>query len=471
LGRIKHLASVAEKSVFVLKQNMNKTTRFRSLAIEMVDLAALRPYRANARTHSRAQIKQIAKSIETFGFTNPILVSDDLEIIAGHGRAAAAQLVGMAQVPIVRLSDLSPAEQKAYVLADNKLAANAGWDREILAIELQGLVDLGFEVETTGFALGEIEVILEEAAESAPSDPSEGSEDEIPPFRETAVIRTGDILRAGRHRLICGDARDRAAYDALLGDERVDLIFTDPPYNVPIDGHVCGLGRVRHREFAMGVGEMSSSEFTTFLVQALSPAAERCRDGAIAYVCMDWRHAEELLAAGKAIFSELKNVCVWNKANAGMGSFYRSKHEFVFVFKKGTAPHVNSFGLGETGRPRSNVWDYPGVSSIGPNRAEELSMHPTVKPTRLVADAIKDCSRRGDVVIDPFGGSGTTLIAADKTGRSARLIEFDPAYCDTIVRRFARVTGKQATLAATGETFEDVELRRGAAPLSQRGGV
>ena len=432
----------------------------------MIDLSSLRPYAKNARRHSRAQIKQIAKSIEAFGFTNPILVSDDLEILAGHGRVAAAQLIGMKQAPIVRLSNLSPAERKAYVLADNKLALNAGWDREILAIELQGLIDLGFDVETTGFALGEIEIILEEAAESAPNDPSDGAEDELFPVRDAAASHSGDVWRMGRHRLICGDARDKAAYQALLDNERADLIFTDPPYNVPIDGHVCGSGRIRHREFAMGVGEMSSAEFTAFLQQTLGAAAERCRDGAIAFVCMDWRHAEELIAAGKVVFIELKNLCVWNKSNAGMGTFYRSKHELVFVFKKGTAPHVNSFGLGETGRPRSNVWDYPGVSSIGPSRMEELAMHPTVKPTRLVADAIKDCSRRGDVVLDPFGGSGTTLIAAEKTGRSARLIEYDPAYCDTILRRFERMTGKQALLSETGETFEDVEQRRGSVALS-----
>jgi DNA modification methylase len=446
---------------------MNESIRHRPLAIEMIDLSALRPYSKNSRRHSRAQIRQIAKSIETFGFTNPILVSDDLEILAGHGRAAAAQLIGMKQAPIVRLSDLSAAERRAYILADNKLALNAGWDREVLAIELQGLIDLGFDVEATGFALGEIEVILEEAADSAPNDRSDGVEDEIPLVRDTAISRSGDIWTVGRHRLICGDARDKKAYEALLGNERGDLIFTDPPYNVPIDGHVCGLGRIRHREFAMGVGEMSSAEFTVFLESTLSPAAERCREGAIAFVCMDWRHADELTAAGKVVFAELKNLCVWNKSNAGMGSFYRSKHELVFVFKKGTAPHVNSFGLGETGRPRSNVWDYPGVSSIGRNRMEELAMHPTVKPTRLVADAIKDCSRRGDLVLDPFGGSGTTLIAAEKTGRSARLIEYDPAYCDTILRRFERVTGKPAMLSATGETFEDVEQHRACIALSK----
>jgi DNA modification methylase len=446
---------------------MNVPNRHRSLPIEMIALSALRPYSGNARRHSRTQIKQIAKSIETFGFTNPILVSDELEILAGHGRVAAAKLIGIGKVPVVRLSDLSPAERKAYVLADNKLALNAGWDREVLAIELQGLIDLGFDVESTGFSLGETEVILDEAAESNPTETADGAEDEIPAMRDEALCRAGDVWRAGRHRLVCGDARDTGAYEALLCGEHVDLIFTDPPYNVPIDGHVCGLGRIRHRDFAMGVGEMSSSEFRTFLEQTLRPSAERCRDGAIAFVCMDWRHAEEIIAAGRAVFAELKNLCIWNKSNGGMGTFYRSKHELVFVFKKGTAPHVNTFGLGETGRPRSNVWDYPGVSSIGPARMEELAMHPTVKPTRLVADAIKDCSRRGNLVLDPFGGSGTTLIAAEKTGRSARLIEFDPTYCDTILRRFERVTGKQATLVETGEAIDDVEQRRGAILLSE----
>jgi DNA modification methylase len=448
---------------------MNTPNRDRSLAIEMVDLSALRSYAGNARRHSRSQIKQIAKSIEAFGFTNPILVSDGLEILAGHGRAAAAKLIGIDKVPVVRLSDLSPTERKAYVLADNKLALNAGWDREVLAIELQGLIDLGFDVETTGFTLGETEVVLEEAADSDPRDAADGAEDEIPPVRDEAVCRAGDVWRAGRHRLVCGDARDKGAYEALLGSEQADLIFTDPPYNVPIDGHVCGQGRIRHREFAMGAGEMSSIEFRTFLERTLASAAERCRDGAIAFVCMDWRHVEDLIAAGKGVFTELKNICVWNKSNGGMGTFYRSKHEFVLVFKKGTAPHVNTFGLGETGRPRTNVWDYPGVSSIGSRRMDELAMHPTVKPTKLVADAIKDCSRRADLVLDPFGGSGTTLIAAEKTGRSARLIEFDPAYCDTILRRFERVTGQQAKLQETDEPFEDVEQSRGAVSLSDEG--
>ena len=424
--------------------------------LEQRPIGSLRPYAGNARTHSKKQVRQIADSISRFGFTNPVLISDHGEIIAGHGRVSAAKLLGHETVPVLRLSHLSAAERRAYVLADNKLALNAGWDQEILATELQALIDLDFDLSVTGFSLAEVDFSLDAARERAPEAPAAPA-DVIPPMVGPVVTQSGDLWQLGRHRLICGDARSEADYDRLLAGEAVDLIFTDPPYNVPIDGHVCGSGRIRHREFAMGVGEMSSMAFTGFLTETLGAAARRCRDGAIAFVCMDWRHIGELMAAGEIVFSELKNLCVWNKTNAGMGTFYRSKHELVFVFKVGEAPHVNSFGLGDTGRYRTNVWDYPGISSMGSGRLEELAMHPTVKPTLLVADAIKDCSRRGDIVLDSFGGSGTTLIAAESCGRSARLIEYDPAYCDTIIRRWQLLTGKRATLLPDGMTFEDVE--------------
>ena len=431
-----------------------------TMTVESCDIASLKPYPGNARTHSKKQLRQIADSITRFGFTNPVLISDTGEIIAGHGRVQAAKLLGHATVPSIRLSHLSDAERRAYVLADNKLALNAGWDKEILAIELQALIDLDFDVGLTGFSLAEVDLVLDEASEASAKGPAQTVEDEVPAFSGRTVSQRGDLWQLGRHRLICGDARRPEDYAALLGEEKVDLIFTDPPYNVPIDGHVCGLGRVRHREFAMGVGEMSETAFTSFLTETLSAAAATCRAGAIAFVCMDWRHMGELLTAGKAAFSELKNLCVWNKTNGGMGSFYRSKHELVFVFKIGTAPHVNSFGLGDTGRYRTNVWDYAGISSLSSSRAEELEMHPTVKPVAMVADAIRDCSKRGDIVLDAFGGSGTTLIAAEKCGRAARLIEYDPAYCDTIIRRWEKVTGKRAKLSPAGTWFEDVEEQR-----------
>ncbi len=430
------------------------------IAVEPVAIAELRPSPRNPRTHSKKQIRQIADSINQFGFTNPVLISDTCEIIAGHGRVEAAKQLGLETVPTLKLSHLDATQRRAYLLADNKLALNAGWDHDVLAIELQALIDLEFDLEITGFSLAEVDLALEDARASSPENGDTEDNKLIPMQSGSALTRSGDLWILGRHRLLCGDSRNRDAFAVLLQDERADLVFTDPPYNVAIDGHVCGLGRIRHREFAMGVGEMSQEAFTAFLQTTLGHAAAVSRDGAIAYVCMDWRHTSELLAAGRAVFSEFKNLCVWNKTNAGMGSFHRSKHELVFVFKVGDAPHTNSFGLGSTGRYRTNVWDYAGVNTRRSGRAEELAMHPTVKPVALVAEAIKDCSKRGEIVLDPFGGSGSTLVAAERTGRQARLIEFDGAYCDQIVRRFQHLTGKQATHSATGQTFETFCLDR-----------
>lgn len=424
--------------------------------IEYMRVDELRPYAGNARTHSRKQIRQIAKSIKRFGFCNPVLIDDNKQIVAGHGRVEAAKTIGMENVPTVRLSHLSDADKRAYILADNKLAEKAGWDREILAIELQSLIDLTFDIELTGFETAEIDLLLDEAREAALS-PS-GPEDSVPLYAAgAAVSRLGDVWLLGQHRLLCGDARERAAYDALLEGAKAQFVFTDPPYNVPIDGHVCGLGRIRHDNFAMGCGEMSEAEFSTFLTTVFERLAANSIDGSIHQICMDWRHVAEMLAAGRKVYSELKNLCVWNKTNAGMGTFYRSKHELVFVWKNGSAPHINTFELGQHGRSRSNVWDFAGVNVPKPGRLHELAMHPTVKPVGLVADAIKDCSHRNGLVLDPFAGSGTVLIAAERTGRNARALEIDPAYVDVAVRRWQIYTGKRAVLAATGEAFEERE--------------
>ena len=433
--------------------------------LERIGIDALEPYAGNARTHSKAQIKQIAKSIERFGFTNPVLIDDANGIIAGHGRVLAAKAIGVTEVPCLRLKNLSEADKRAYILADNKLALNAGWDKELLAIELQGLVDARYDVDVTGFSISEVDTVIGEARAASPEGP-DTAENDIPEQAAVAVTRPGDIWQLGRHRLICGDAQDADVYAALLAGEMVDMVFTDPPYNVPIDGHVSGLGKTAHREFAFASGEMSKEAFTAFLTTTLGHAAAACRDGAIAFVCMDWRHMAELLAAGAAVFSELKNVCVWNKTNGGMGTFYRSKHELVFAFKVGEGPHTNTFGLGDGGRYRTNVWDYAGVNTMKKERMDELAMHPTVKPVALVADAILDVTKRGARVLDPFGGSGTTLIAAEKTGRAARLVEFDAVYCDVIVRRYQAYSGKRATLTATGAAFEDVAEERAAAAMS-----
>lgn len=421
----------------------------------------LTPYARNARTHSKAQLRQIADSIRRFGFVNPILIADDGEVIAGHGRLAAAKLLGLTEVPVLALSHLTPTERRAYVLADNRIAEAAGWDKGLLASELQILIDLDFDIELTGFALAEIDTLLTEARDSDPDQAGMEAADLVPPPDPgPAVTRPGDLWELGPHRLLCGDARDGAALDRLLGGEAIDLLFTDPPYNVPIAGHVSGLGRVQHREFAFASGEMSSEAFTTFLEDALRPAAMRSREGAIAFVCMDWRHLREMTSAGDRVFAELKNLCVWNKTNGGMGSFYRSKHELVFVWKIKPGPHVNSFGLGETGRYRTNVWDFAGVNAFGAERDAALAMHPTVKPVALIAEAIKDCSRRRDIVVDPFAGSGSTLIAAEVTGRRARVVEIDPLYCDTILARFRAFTGIEPKLTASDLGFDAVRAQR-----------
>jgi len=426
--------------------------------IERVPPDALKPYANNARTHSKRQIDQIAKSIERFGFTNPILTDDALNIVAGHGRVAAARQLGLSTVPVLRLSHLSPDDRRAYVLADNRLAEKAGWDRDLLAVELQGLIDLDFDMAAIGFETAEIDAVLSSANESEPN-PRLGAEDAAPEPREAVVTRAGDIWVLGRHRLLCGDAREQDAYARLMGDQSAQIMFTDPPYNVPIEGFVGGLGKTRHGAFAMGCGEMSSEDFTSFLKVTLGAGAAYCCDGAIAFVCMDWRHLGELLAAGNSVFDELKNVCVWAKTNGGMGSLYRSQHELVFVFKKGASSHCNNVELGRNGRYRTNLWSYAGVNTFKTGREDELAMHPTVKPVALIEDALKDVSRRGDLVLDPFGGSGSTLIAAEKCGRTARLIEISPSYCDVIVRRFEAYTGKNGQLTS-GENLNELAQRR-----------
>jgi DNA modification methylase len=427
--------------------------------IEVSPISALTPFPTNARKHTKRQIKQIALSIETFGFTNPVLIGADGQILAGHGRVEAAKVLGLVTVPTIKLSHLTAAERKAYVLADNKLALNAHWDQDLLAIELQGLIELDFDVELTGFSLAETDFILE-GAKTRDVRGTDADLDELPPLPKRATSQPGDLWWLGHHRLICGDAQEEGCFQALMGNEKAHLVFTDPPYNVKIDGHVGGLGKTKHREFAFASGEMSVAQFTSFLTVTLSNCSAHCRDGAIAFVCMDWRHMRELLEAGTVAFTELKNLCIWNKTNGGMGSFYRSKHEMVFVYKIGTASHTNSFELGQHGRYRTNVWDYAGISSMGANRDDELEMHPTVKPVALVADAIKDCSKRGHIVLDAFGGSGSTLIAAETCGRKARLIEYDPLYCDTIINRWERLTGKQARHAKLQSSFEDLSEAR-----------
>jgi DNA modification methylase len=416
----------------------------------VLDLAidSLRPWDRNARTHSRKQVRQIADSIQRFGFTNPVLVDGDNTILAGHGRVEAARLLGWTTVPCLRIDHMSPAEKRAYVIADNKLALNAGWDEELLALELKELSALGadFDVTVTGFSIAEVDHLVEGLTQGEPNDPADDAGTDMPPG--PARCRPGDIWALGPHRLICGDALEAAVVADLMDGETAQMVFCDPPYNVPIDGHVGGSGRIRHREFAMAAGEMSRDAFTAFLRRAFENLVTNSIDGAIHFICMDWRHVGEVLAAGEPVYSELKNMIVWVKDNGGMGTFYRSRHELIFAFKVGDAPHLNSFELGQHGRYRTNVWEYRGVNTMKAGRMAELALHPTVKPVAMIADAIKDVSKRGGIVLDLFGGSGSTLIAAHKTGRRARLCELDPVYCDRILSRWEAFAKDEAVLVA-----------------------
>jgi DNA modification methylase len=409
---------------------------------------SLHPWGRNARTHSRKQVRQIADSIERFGFTNPVLVDDDNTILAGHGRVEAARHLGWATVPCLRIDHMSPAEKRAYVIADNKLALNAGWDEELLALELKELSALGwdFDVTVTGFSIAEVDHLVEGLTPGEPNDPADDAGADMPPG--PARCQPGDIWALGPHRLICGDALDAAVVADLMDGEKAQMVFCDLPYNVPIDGHVGGSGRIRHREFAMAAGEMSRDAFTAFLRRAFENLVAHSIDGAIHFICMDWRHVGEVLAAGEPVYSELKNMIVWVKDNGGMGTFYRSRHELIFAFKVGDAPHLNSFELGQHGRYRTNVWEYRGVNTMKAGRMAELALHPTVKPVAMIADAIKDVSKRCGIVLDLFGGSGSTLIAAHKTGRRARLCELDPVYCDRILSRWEAFAKDEAVLVA-----------------------
>ncbi|WP_252258319.1 site-specific DNA-methyltransferase [Erythrobacter aurantius] len=393
----------------------------------------------NARTHSKRQIEQIAQSIRAFGFTNPILADPDGHLIAGHGRLRAAKEMGLAAVPVIALDGLSEPQKRALRLADNKIALNAGWDTEILKLELAelSLPEIDIDLGLTGFSPGEIDVVLAE---------SDDPDDEvIPAVPENPRVQTGDIWQLGEHRVACGDGRDVVFLKRLVGEgEEIDCAFLDPPYNVKINGHANAKGR--HREFAMASGEMSEGEFRTFLTDTLGACAKVSRAGAVHFVCMDWRHMDDVTASVSGIYDDLLNICVWNKSNAGMGSLYRSKHEMVFVYRVGSAAHTNNVELGKHGRNRTNVWDYPSVNSMKGSRREDLALHPTVKPVAMVADAYCDVTRQGELVLDIFLGSGTSLIAAERVGRRFRGLDIDPAYVDLAMQRWSDLTGKEPEL-------------------------
>jgi DNA modification methylase len=443
------------------------------LAIEYLDPESLSPHPNNPRQHPGRQIRQLAANIARFGFLVPVLAEGDNQIIAGHARVEAAKRNRMTAVPVVRANHLDEAGKRAVMVADNRLTETSKWDDQLLGENLKILSDLGlsFEDEALGFDYGEIEQRILSIEDT---DGGDEQADQLPEPAEDGppVSREGDVwlcpgpngIDGHEHRLVCGDSTEHATYQQLLGDDRASMIFTDAPYNLAAKdiGQVCD---DQHGNFAMGSGEMSQKQFIEFLSTVIGHLCNASFPGSIHYLFMDWRHMQELLTAGLQHYNELKNLCVWVKDRPGMGTFYRSQHELVFVFKYGDSPHQNNFALGQHGRTRSNVWSFPSARNLNADDGdldgnEALGAHPTIKPVRLIEEAILDCSRRGEIVLDPFLGSGSTLIACEKARRRCAGIELSPKYLDTAIRRWQQWTGCDAIHESTGQTFKHLADQR-----------
>jgi DNA modification methylase len=432
----------------------------RDLKPKYIALESLKPLGRETRKHSPGQIRKLQASLDEFGFVLPVVIDPNGGVIAGWGLVLASRKLGLKEIPAVTITAFGDAKLRALRLALNRLAEDSHWDGNAMALEFSDILalDSTIDLKISGFEMGEIDVLL--------NADSNDEEDAFPAEDDTSgcASRKGDLWLLGEHRVFCGDALATSSYQRLLGEGRAQMVFTDPPWNIPIEGHVSGLGAAKHKDFVMASGEMTAAEFEAFLAMSLGHAARCSEDGSIHFVCMHWTKLRELLNATGDIYAELKNLCIWNKSNAGMGSLYRSKHELIFVFKQGTDPHINNIGLGRHGRHRANVWDYPGQNAIHGTSKSKLALHPTAKPVALVMDAIRDCSNRCGIVLDPFGGIGSTLIAAEKAGRKARLIEINPRYVDTTIKRWQRLTGRAALKADTETSFHDAQVEACSVP-------
>jgi DNA modification methylase len=428
---------------------MSSTAEHRPLRVESRKVEELTPYERNSKIHDKKQVKQIAASTQEFGFNVPVLIDGQNRIIAGHGRVLAAKQLGMDEVPTIAIYHLTDAQRRAFIIADNKLTENSSWNTEMLALEFKelGSLDLSFELEITGFDTSEMDLIL------LGDDKADDDLDAMPDIDENmpAICKLGDIWQLGDHRLMCGDSRDNQTYVSLLGEKKADMIIADPPYNVPIGGNAVQDKKPRHGQFAMAFGEMSSEEFTDFLESIFKNLTAFSKNGSIHYIFMNWRSQYEILTAGRSHYKELKNLCVWNKSNVGLGTFYRNKHEFIFVFKNGNKPHTNNVEWGAD-RFRSNVWDYPSANSFskdsitGETKEQRVVLHPTVLPVAMFVDMMLDCSKAGQLILDPFCGSGTNLIAAQKTNRRCYGIEYEPRFVDAAIDRWEKFTAGKAVL-------------------------
>lgn len=414
------------------KQKEEKIGQEQMLKIEYLAISELKEYERNIKIHSKKQVNKLIASIKQFGMVNPILIDNNNTIIAGHGRLQALEKLGYTKIPVIRIEHLSETEIKAYRLADNKIADDAIYDQELLKIELEDIMlDEEFVITNTGFEIAEIDSIILEDYTTTPKKSDKA--DEIETMQIPKRVKSGDIWKLGSHILLCGDATNKLHYNKLMQKDKAGLIITDPPYNVPISGHVC---KTKHDEFEMASGEMTNAEFEDFSKNFMQNLVLFSKNGSLHYIFIDWRGINTFLNSGSLFYSELKNICVWNKLIGGMGSMYRSQHEFICVFKNGGMPHINNIELCKHGRYRTNVWGYAGISATNPKSLNLLKMHPTVKPVGMLHEIILDASKSADVVLDPFGGSGSTLLACQRAKRKARIIEISPHYCDLILYRF-----------------------------------
>ena len=393
-----------------------------------------------SKKHPKKQIKKLVRAIIKFGYANPIIITDDMVLISGYGRILAAQELGMTEIPAVVLSNVTETDANALRLLDNRLAEDSEWDFSVLKSEIEKLLKLDFELEDVGFEPLDYDKLLYEEQEEKTTHEKEQDDASWLDANIPAIVKFGDLYRLGDHFVFCGDSRDERSYEIVMQSETAQIVVTDPPYNCKINGFVCN---TNHKEFAMASGEMSNEQFAGFLNTILKNLHNFSSDGSLHYIFIDWRGINTLLTEGLKTYSELLNILVWNKGVGGQGALYRSQHELIPVFKK-KGKHQNNIKLGKYGRYRTNILDYPGVRATNPASLELLKLHPTVKSVPLIHDLILDTSSQNDIVLDCFGGSGSTLIAAERCKRRARLIEIDPRYCDVIIWRWQKETGKTA---------------------------
>lgn len=420
---------------------------------------------AAVRAHPRQQIDKLARAIEVAGPLAPVVVSEDYMILSGHARVEAVRSQSE-MIPIVQVFGLSEAQKRAFLLSDNRVGEDARLNRKRLAEQLPELTVLfqeaGFEISDTGFEIAELDGLTVDFSDL------NGAGDDVDPglLQEPLVLRSGDLLQLGDHRLAVGDARDPDLLDRLRAGASIECAFLDVPYNLA-QAELSTRGKVKHPDFAFGAGEMSRAEYVAFLAAALGNAVRVSMSGAVHFVCIDWRHVQDLIEAAKSVYGAYLNLVVWNKTNAGQGGLYRNQHELIGVFRVGEARHRDNVQMGRHGRNRSNVWTYAGANGFGAERLADLAAHPTVKPLQLVADALKDVTRPGAVVLDTFVGSGTTILAGEQVGRHVRAVEIEPRYAQVAVRRWERMTGGTAVCAETGQSLEEMQrVRLEAQPIT-----